>query len=149
MKIAALTVIFVLQGVLFACNPGREGGCQDEIAGLKEQVRILTSMQEQPGLADGKMKHTVMFCLKSDPDSPEATRFLEDGKRILSAIPVVENFEVYRQVSPKNEYCFYFSMVFADSSAYKAYNEHPDHVRFVSERWDTEVSKFLEADFKN
>ena len=27
------------------------------------------------------------------------------------------------------------------------YNEHPDHVRFVQERWLSEVSEFLELDY--
>jgi len=36
---------------------------------------------------------------------------------------------------------------FADRSAYERYNEHPDHVRFVQERWLSEVSDFLELDY--
>ena len=35
-------------------------------------------------------------------------------------------------------------MEFADPDAYTAYNEHPDHVRFVQERWLPEVADFLE-----
>ena len=31
--------------------------------------------------------------------------------------------------------------------AYERYNEHPDHVRFVQERWLSEVSEFLELDY--
>ena len=38
-------------------------------------------------------------------------------------------------------------MEFADQSAYDRYNFHPDHVRFVEERWIPEVESFLEADF--
>ena len=37
-------------------------------------------------------------------------------------------------------------MEFADPAAYSSYNEHPDHVAFVSRRWDAEVSDFLELD---
>jgi hypothetical protein len=32
-------------------------------------------------------------------------------------------------------------------AAYEGYNEHPDHVRFVQERWLAEVSDFLELDY--
>ena len=35
------------------------------------------------------------------------------------------------QIAPRNE----------------RYNEHPDHVRFVQERWLAEVSEFLELDY--
>jgi hypothetical protein len=39
-------------------------------------------------------------------------------------------------------------MEFADASAYAAYNDHPDHVRFVQQRWLEEVSDFLEVDYE-
>ncbi len=38
-------------------------------------------------------------------------------------------------------------MEFADRAAYDRYNAHPDHVRFVEERWVPEVSEFLELDY--
>jgi hypothetical protein len=38
-------------------------------------------------------------------------------------------------------------MEFADRSAYELYNSHPAHVRFVGERWQSEVSDFLELDY--
>ena len=38
-------------------------------------------------------------------------------------------------------------MEFADRSAYDRYNEHPDHIYFVQQRWLTEVSEFLELDY--
>ena len=38
-------------------------------------------------------------------------------------------------------------MEFAGRPAYERYNEHPDHVRFVQERWLSEVSEFLELDY--
>jgi hypothetical protein len=39
-------------------------------------------------------------------------------------------------------------MEFADAAAYAAYNEHPEHVRFVQERWLVEVEAFLEIDYE-
>ena len=39
-------------------------------------------------------------------------------------------------------------MEFAGPEAYAAYNEHPDHVRFVQERWLPEVADFLEIDYE-
>jgi hypothetical protein len=50
-------------------------------------------------------------------------------------------------VSVKNPYSYGISMEFADQAAYDAYNNHPDHVRFVRERWLPEVEAFLEADY--
>ena len=38
-------------------------------------------------------------------------------------------------------------MEFADQAAYEAYNQHPDHVRFVQDRWLNEVEDFLEIDY--
>ena len=36
----------------------------------------------------------------------------------------------------------------SDRAAYEGYNEHPDHVRFVQERWLAEVSDFLELEYE-
>lgn len=98
-------------------------------------------------LKPGEIQHMVIFDLKHDKDSPEARAFLKEGQRLLSAIPVVRNFQVFTQVSPKNNYDFGFSMVFAGQDDYEKYNHHPDHVAFVEQRWKKEVSRFLEIDF--
>jgi hypothetical protein len=93
------------------------------------------------------IRHTVVFRLKHKPGSAEEKKFLADGRRILTAIPGVQKFEALRQVSPKNDYAFGFSMEFADQAAYDGYDRHPDHVAFVRDRWQREVEKFLEIDY--
>jgi hypothetical protein len=99
-------------------------------------------------LDKGSIIHSVIFNLKHPEGSEEENRFLEDGRAILSSIPVVGNFKVFRQVSPKNDYAFGFSMEFAQSDDYETYNSHPLHEQFVSERWVTEVERFLEIDYR-
>jgi hypothetical protein len=93
------------------------------------------------------IRHTVVFRLRHPAGSAEETRFLADAK-ILAAIPGVKEFEQLRQVSPKNDYRFGFSMEFADQAAYAGYNGHPDHVAFVRDRWVPEVEDFLEIDYE-
>jgi sugar phosphate isomerase/epimerase len=95
------------------------------------------------------IQHMVIFDLKHAKGSEEAKKFLEDGKRILSAIPSVQKFQAYDQVSPKNDFTYGFSMIFKDEAGYEAYNLHPDHVDFVENRWKPEVTRFLEIDFEN
>lgn len=92
-----------------------------------------------------RIVHQVAFRLRPEV---AADSFLADSKSVLSVIPGVERFAVYRQVSAKNDYEYVFSMEFADQSAYDAYNAHPDHVRYVEEKWKTCVSDFLEIDTK-
>ena len=92
------------------------------------------------------IRHTVVFTLKHSAGSNEEQAFLRHA-RILADIPGVEKFEQLRQVSPKNDYAFGFSMEFADQAAYSAYDGHPDHVAFVRDRWVPEVAKFLEIDY--
>lgn len=94
----------------------------------------------------GRIRHTVAFTLRHAPGSPEEEAFLEAG-RTLGTIHGVESFEVLSEVSPKNDFRFGFSMEFADADAYAAYNAHPDHKRFVEERWVPEVTDFLEIDY--
>ena len=78
--------------------------------------------------------------------SPAEERHSWDAQ-LLAAIPGVEKFEQLRQISPKNDYRFGFSMEFADQAAYSSYNDHPDHVAFVRDRWMPEVEAFLEIDY--
>ena len=95
------------------------------------------------------IRHVVVFNLKHELDDPKTAKFLEEGKEILTAIPEVKNFQVFRQVSKKTNINFCFYMEFADSTAYKTYNDNPEHVKFVKERWETEVSDFMEIDLEN
>jgi len=99
-------------------------------------------------LTGPEIQHMVIFNLPYPEGSWEARQFLEDGTRILTAIPVVQHFQVFRQVSGKNDYQYGFSMVFASQDDYDTYNNHPDHLAFVQERWTKEVTGFLEIDLK-
>jgi hypothetical protein len=92
------------------------------------------------------IRHTVIFALKHARGSPEETAFLRDAL-LLERIPGVEKFERLRQVSPKADFAFGFSMEFADQAAYDGYNGHPDHVAFVRDRWVPEVARFQEIDY--
>jgi hypothetical protein len=94
----------------------------------------------------GRIRHTVAFVLVHPAGSPDEEDFLDAAAR-LAAIPGVEAFELLTEVSPKNGYRFGISMEFADRAAYAGYNDHPEHVRFVQERWLGEVSEFLELDY--
>ena len=93
-----------------------------------------------------RIRHTVTFTLVHPQGSADERDFLDAAER-LATIPGVEAFELLAEVSPKNGYRFGISMEFADRAAYECYNEHPDHVRFVQERWLSEVSDFLELDY--
>jgi len=99
-----------------------------------------------PALDGTRIRHTVAFDLRHGPGSPEEHDFLAAAGK-LADIPGVGAFEVMREVSPKNGYRFGISMEFADETAYAAYNAHPEHVRFVEERWLAEVTSFLEIDY--
>jgi len=112
------------------------------------QSGIGKNMEDRSGLKRGEIQHIVIFNLLYEKGSSEANKFLEDGERILSAIPGVQNFQVLRQVSFKNDYDYGFSMIFKNKETYSSYNNHAEHVRFVKERWEKEVTRFLEIDFE-
>ena len=98
-----------------------------------------------PLLTNGRIRHSVVFTLGHPEGSAAEAAFLDAIAR-LESIPGVEAFELMREVSPKNDFRYGLTMEFADPAAYSAYNEHPDHVAFVSQRWDAEVADFLEVD---
>jgi len=91
--------------------------------------------------------HSVIFTLKYEPGSVPAETFLADGRRILTGIPGVHNFRVFRQMSTKNPHQYGFSMEFTSLADYASYNSHPHHVGFVENRWVPEVTSFLEIDY--
>lgn len=93
------------------------------------------------------IEHTVVFRLVHGVGSPGEQDFLRTGRAVLAAIPGVEDFAVKRQVSPKSDLTWQFSMRFADRGAYDGYDAHPDHRDFVATRWSTEVAAFQEYDF--
>jgi hypothetical protein len=109
-----------------------------------------TPAKDYPDLANtsGTIQHMVIFDLKHEKGSVAEGKFLADAKSILTRIPVVGDFRVLDQVSPKNDYDFGFSMVFTNRSDFETYNNHPDHVAFVENRWKKEVARFLEIDFQ-
>lgn len=93
------------------------------------------------------IRHTVVFRLRHPKGSVEEKAFLADAD-VLKTIPGVQKFEKLRQVSAKNSYAYGFSMEFADQASYQGYNDHPEHVRFVNDRWVPEVEDFLEIDYE-
>ncbi|HYO39212.1 MAG TPA: Dabb family protein [Nocardioidaceae bacterium] len=96
-------------------------------------------------LRGSRIRHLVVFTLRHEEGSPDAETFLA-ALRSLATIDGVEGFEVTRQVGLKNGYQLAVTMEFASRAAYDAYNDHPDHLAFLSDRWDADVTDFLEID---
>ena len=90
--------------------------------------------------------HTVAFKIRHPNGSKEEQDFLRAGKA-LGKLPMVRNFQCFRQVSRKNDFEWGFSMEFKSQLEYDAYSDHPNHVDFVETRWKPEVEKFLEIDY--
>lgn len=90
--------------------------------------------------------HSVFFKLKHPAGSVAEQRFMEQTRELRN-IPGVNNFQVLNEISPKNPFTFGLSMEFADQTAYDAYSNHPDHVRYVQEIWLKEVDDFQEIDY--
>lgn len=91
------------------------------------------------------IRHAAIFRLIHAPGSPEEGDFLR-ALAGLATIPGVEDFEIAREVSLKNDFAFAVSMNFADQAAYDAYNNDPLHVAFVQGYWLPEVAAFMEHD---
>ncbi len=94
------------------------------------------------------IRHTVSFALVHPQGSSAEEAFLARARAVLPAIPGVEEFTVSRQISPQSNHRFQFAMTFADEDAYRRYNEHPEHARFVATRWVSEVADFQELDLE-
>jgi heme-degrading monooxygenase HmoA len=78
------------------------------------------------------IRHTVSFRLTHEEDSDTA-QDLFTGAVALAKIPGVQNFELLRQISEKSDFRYALSMEFADAAAYDSYNNHPEHLHFVTD----------------
>ena len=91
------------------------------------------------------IRHAALFKLTHAAGSAQEASFLA-ALADLAAIPGVGQFEIVREISPKNDFAFAVSMIFTDAATYEAYNQHPAHVAFVQGRWIPEVASFMEHD---
>lgn len=89
------------------------------------------------------IQHTVAFRLHESADDAD---FL-DRARGLASIEGVHDFEVLRQVGKKSTFTHALSMRFAGQAEYDAYNDHPEHVAFVTDIWIPNVAEFVELDY--
>ena len=115
---------------------------------LSQEALAKNTRMKDCSLEKGEIQHMVIFNLSYPEGSAEVEKFLADGTNILTGIPVVRNFQAFKQVSVKNDYQYGFSMVFSNREDNSTYNNHPDHVAFVQDRWLKEVTDFLEIDFQ-
>ena len=93
------------------------------------------------------IRHTVVFKLIHPRNSAAEKAFLV-AIRKLSEIPGVQNLQLLKQTSRKNNFDFGLSMEFETAKGYEAYNQHPDHKSFVDTYWKKEVADFLEIDYE-
>ena len=91
------------------------------------------------------IRHAAIFRLKHSKGSAAEAAFLH-ALAGLKSIPGVQDFEIAREISPKNPYDFTVSMRFASQAEYHSYNVHPLHAAFVEGRWVPEVAAFMEHD---
>ena len=117
-------------------------------AALAASGAALAACSKTENLSGGKILHTVMFKLKHAKGSAEENKFLKDSFDILSAVPTANDFRVLRQIGKKNDFDFAFSMIFDNQADYDAYNNYPAHLDYVKNRWQKEVERFLESDFR-
>jgi heme-degrading monooxygenase HmoA len=93
------------------------------------------------------IRHTVIFKLKYPLGSAEESGFLEAASA-LSLIQGAHQFESLRQISKKNDFEYGLSMEFDSKADYQAYNQHPEHAKFIEDYWAKSVEKFLEIDYE-
>lgn len=95
-----------------------------------------------------KIRHIVIFNLKYPKGSSEAQAFIIHAKSVLEDIPYADEFMQCLEISPKNKYDYGFAFDFSSKKNYDKYNNHPDHINFVQQCWNNEVTDFMEIDLE-
>jgi heme-degrading monooxygenase HmoA len=93
------------------------------------------------------IQHSVIFKLKYAKGSEKEKYFFEASMK-LALIPGIINFQCLRQTSKKNNFDYGLTMKFKSKEDYQAYNDHPDHTRFIKAYWIKGVEDFLEIDYE-
>ncbi|TDE18292.1 Dabb family protein [Dyadobacter psychrotolerans] len=91
--------------------------------------------------------HSVFFKLNHPKHSPQEATFLEAAAKLV-AIPGVENFQVLKQKSLKNNFDYGLLMEFEDQKKYDDYSNHAEHVQFIEDFWLKDVADFMEIDYE-
>ena len=92
------------------------------------------------------IKHSVFFKLKVKGNALSEADFLSEAMK-LATIPKVNNYEIVKEVSPKNEFQYGLYMEFDSEADYQFYCEHELHVNFVENIWIPNVEQFQEIDY--
>lgn len=91
--------------------------------------------------------HSVFLKLKHAKGSTEEALFLAAAKKLVS-IPGVQNFQVLKQTSSKNNFDYGLLMEFENQQLYDHYSNHADHTAFIEQFWLPDVEDFLEIDYE-
>ncbi len=91
------------------------------------------------------IRHAGLFNFKNNVTNQEKDDFFV-ALKALSNIPGVQELEISRQISPKNNFQFAFSMCFDSNELMTAYASNPKHDDFVQHFWLTFVADFMEVD---
>ncbi len=85
-------------------------GAASLLSGLfTREALSIGSVSASSQLEGKEIQHMVIFNLPYKKGSSKAVKFLNDGNRILTGIPVVRDFQVFLQVSAKNDFQYGFS----------------------------------------
>ena len=93
-----------------------------------------------------RIKHMVLFNLKSELSKEQVNVFFNQSLSILTKIDGVNNFISFDQISKKNDFKYGFSMEFDSQDSYDYYSNHQMHTDYVKNIWLTNVDTFLEID---
>ncbi len=92
------------------------------------------------------IRHSVILKLKEGLNQELSNAYFNAVHK-LASIPDVQQFEVLKQISPKNKFEYGISMEFENQEQYDAYSNHPLHTAFLKDYWIPCVEDFLEIDY--
>lgn len=108
---------------------------------LVAAIALMSSITNAQGEQGAKPKRVIEEVIVAAQKREEVSQDVPISMSVIS-----ESF--IRDKGLRNAFTFGASLEFADQQAYDTYNNHPDHVRFVNERWLKEVDDFMEIDYQ-
>jgi len=95
------------------------------------------------------IKHIVLLNFKPTITPQQIADCLLAATKMLTPIPGVKNFFAGKSLPVRGEpkYKYALLMEFADEAVFKAYREHPEHIKFATQMMRPVVEETLILDY--
>jgi len=93
------------------------------------------------------LRHIVPVSLNYEEGDPRIQEFFDAAKKLLSAIPYVQEYHHYKQTQTETSFQYGFVLEFKSEEDFQKFFNHPNELEFTEKHWNAAVKDFLDCNF--